>query len=93
VKVREALAHGGRVDSQRARHLFERALEVAEGLAGFPQPTMLSDRRAAIEGTGTPLPEGLALEARLGADSVLTGLQGAARFAAGEGRGAEGAGV
>src|ERR687896_1304966 len=36
------------------RHL-ERALEIAEGLAAFPQPTMLSDRRAAIEGAGLPL--------------------------------------
>jgi enoyl-CoA hydratase len=68
------------------RHL-ERALEIAEGLAGFPQPTMLSDRRAAIEG------EGLAREAELGRDSVITGVAGAARFAAGEGRGAKGAGV
>ncbi len=70
-----------------------RALEIAEGLAAFPQPTMLSDRRAALEGAGLPLAEGLALEARLGRDSVITGVAGAARFAAGEGRGAEGSGV
>ena len=36
------------------RHV-ERALELAERLAGFPQETMLSDRRAAIEGAGLPL--------------------------------------
>ena len=72
---------------------LERALEIAEGLAGFPQPTMLSDRRAAIEGAGLPLADGLALEAELGRASVETGLRGAARFAAGEGRGARGAGV
>jgi enoyl-CoA hydratase len=71
----------------------ERALEIAEGLAAFPQPTMLSDRRAAIEGAGLPLADGLALEAELGRASVETGLRGAARFAAGEGRGAQGAGV
>jgi enoyl-CoA hydratase len=70
-----------------------RALEIAEGLAAFPQPTMLSDRRAAIEGAGLPLSDGLALEAELGRASVETGLRGAARFAAGEGRGAQGAGV
>jgi enoyl-CoA hydratase len=70
-----------------------RALEIAEGLASFPQPTMLSDRRAAIEGAGLPLADGLALEAELGRTSVETGLRGAARFAAGEGRGAQGAGV
>jgi enoyl-CoA hydratase len=72
---------------------LERALEIAEGLAGFPQPTMLSDRRAAIEGAGLPLVDGLALEGELGRASVETGLRGAARFAAGEGRGASGAGV
>jgi len=74
------------------RHL-ERALEMAEGLAGFPQPTMLSDRRATLEGIGMTFEAGLAREAELGAASVLTGVRGAARFAAGEGRGAEGAGI
>ena len=54
---------------------------------------MLSDRRAAIEGSGLPLADGLALEAELGRASIETGLRGAARFAAGEGRGAAGAGV
>ena len=67
---------------------LERALEIAEGLAAFPQPTMLSDRRAAIEGAGLPCADALALEAELGRASVETGLRGAARFAAGEGRGA-----
>ncbi|MEA2483345.1 MAG: enoyl-CoA hydratase, partial [Thermoleophilaceae bacterium] len=33
------------------RHV-ERALEYAEGLAAFPQQTMLADRKAAIEGFG-----------------------------------------
>ena len=72
---------------------LERALEVAEGLAGFPQQTMLSDRRAAIEGIGLTFEDGLALEAKLGKASVATGVLGAGRFAAGEGRGAAGAGV
>lgn len=74
------------------KHL-ERALEIAEGLAAFPQTTMLSDRRAALEGIGLAFEEGLALEAELGRASVITGVLGASRFAAGEGRGAEGAGV
>ena len=93
VEAEEALAWGlvnEVVDD--GRHL-DRALEIAEGLAAFPQPTMLSDRRAALEGAGLPLPDGLALEAELGAESIATGVAGAARFAAGEGRGAEGAGV
>ena len=42
---------------------LERALALAEGLARFPQRTMLADRRAAIEGLGMPLAEALALEA------------------------------
>lgn len=74
------------------RHV-ERALEMAEGLAAFPQKTMLSDRRAAIEGLGLPLDDALAVEAEIGADSTATGIEGAARFASGEGRGGEGAGV
>jgi hypothetical protein len=53
----------------------------------------LSDRRAAIEGIGLTFADGLALEAKLGRESVATGIGGAARFAGGEGRGAEGAGV
>jgi enoyl-CoA hydratase len=67
------------------RHV-ERALELAERLAGFPQDTMLTDRRAALEGAGLTLEEGIALEARLGVPMSVIGAQGAARFAAGEGR-------
>jgi enoyl-CoA hydratase len=74
------------------RHL-ERALEVAEGLARFPQDTMLADRRAALEGIGLTLAEGLALEARNGQATLETAWRGAARFAAGEGRGGAGSGV
>jgi enoyl-CoA hydratase/carnithine racemase len=71
------------------RHL-ERALELAERIAGFPQETMLADRRAAIEGFGQPLADGLALEARLGNQVLDIAVQGAARFSAGEGRHGEG---
>lgn len=74
------------------RHL-DRAIEIAEALARFPQETMLSDRRSAIEGSTLPLAESLEYEAKLGMESVRTGIKGAARFAAGEGRGGEGAGV
>jgi enoyl-CoA hydratase len=70
---------------------LERALELAETIAAFPQETMLADRRAAIEGAGLPLAEGLALEHRLGRETLDVAVRGAARFAAGEGRG--GAGV
>src|SRR4051795_8588569 len=69
---------------------LERALEMAEGLARFPRTTMLSDRRAAIEGAGMTLSDGLALEAHIGRASIETGIRGAIRFAGGEGRGAQG---
>jgi enoyl-CoA hydratase len=82
--VNEVVSHGSHLD---------RALGMAEGLAAFPQTTMLSDRRAAIEGAGLPFTQGLELEAELGRNAVETGAKGAARFAAGEGRGGEGAGV
>jgi enoyl-CoA hydratase len=72
------------------RHV-ERALALAERLAGFPQETMLADRRAALEGAGMTFEEGLALERRLGVPMSVIGAQGAARFASGEGR--HGAGV
>jgi enoyl-CoA hydratase len=74
------------------RHL-ERSLEIAEALARFPQDTLLADRRAAIEGLGTTLESGLALEAQSGQTTLETALRGAARFAEGEGRGGAGAGV
>ncbi len=69
---------------------LDRALELAEKLAAFPQETMLADRRAAIEGAGLPLAEGLALEQRLGNETLEVAVRGAARFAAGEGRHGEG---
>jgi enoyl-CoA hydratase len=67
------------------RHL-ERSLDLAERIASFPQETMLSDRRAAIEGAGLSLAEGLDLERRLGRDVLAVAVRGAARFAGGEGR-------
>lgn len=69
---------------------LQRALELSEQLAAFPQETMLSDRRAAIEGAGLPLGEGLELERRLGLEVLDVAVRGAARFAAGEGRHGEG---
>jgi enoyl-CoA hydratase/carnithine racemase len=74
------------------RHV-ERALEYAEGLAAFPQETMLADRRAAIEGFGMRLEEGLKLEAESALPTREVAWRGASRFASGEGRGGAGAGV
>lgn len=69
---------------------LERALELAETIASFPQETMLADRRAAIEGFGMPLADGIAHEHRLGREVLEVAVRGAARFAAGEGRHGEG---
>jgi enoyl-CoA hydratase len=67
------------------KHL-EHSLELAERLARFPQETMLADRRAALEGAGLPLAEGLELEHQLGRQVLDVAVRGAARFASGEGR-------
>jgi enoyl-CoA hydratase len=72
---------------------LERALALAQGLARFPQPTMLADRRAAIKGLGMPLAEGLHLESQAGPEVFEESVRGAARFAAGEGRGGAGTGA
>jgi enoyl-CoA hydratase len=75
-----------------ATHL-DRALAIAEGLAGPPQAALLADRRSVLEGLGLPLADGLALEARNAAATLNEAVEGAARFAAGAGRGGAGAGM
>jgi enoyl-CoA hydratase len=70
-----------------------RAIAIAQGLVSFPQETMLADRRAAIEGFALSLEEGLRLEARSGTETLQIAVEGAQRFASGEGRGGAGAGV
>jgi len=89
----EALAMGLVTEVVPIGGALDRALEWAEGLASFPQATMLADRRAAIEGVGMPLAEGLALEATAGPAVFADALAGATRFADGAGRGGAGAGV
>jgi enoyl-CoA hydratase len=93
VPVEEALSIGLVTEIvPRGQHL-ERALEMADGLARFPQETMLADRRSAIEGIGMPFEEGLRFEASSAMETYEVGQQGAARFASGEGRGGAGAGA
>jgi enoyl-CoA hydratase len=89
----EALAMGLITEVVPAGQHLARALAMAEGLAAFPQETMLADRRAALAGRGLPLAEGLALEAQAGPEVFADAVAGAARFAQGEGRGGAGAGV
>jgi enoyl-CoA hydratase len=89
----EALAMGMLTEIVEPGLHLQRALELAENLSRFPQRTMLADRRAAIEGLGMTLEEGLAMESQAGPDVFSEGARGAARFAAGEGRGGAGAGA
>jgi enoyl-CoA hydratase len=93
VEAAEAHAMGLVTEVVAPGAALDRALEWAEGLASFPQATMLADRRAAIEGLGLPLADGLALEAQAGPQTFADAQAGAARFAGGEGRGGAGAGI
>jgi enoyl-CoA hydratase len=93
IGAQEALAMGAITEIVPAGQHLARALEMAEGLAQFPQAPMLADRRAAIEGLGMSLEDGLALEAQSGPVLRADTAAGAARFAGGEGRGGAGAGV
>jgi enoyl-CoA hydratase len=93
IDAREAHAIGLVTEVVPAGAHLDRALAVAHGIAAFPQPTLRSDRLAALEGAGLPLEQGLELEARLGRASHPTGVEGARRFAGGEGRGGAGSGV
>jgi enoyl-CoA hydratase len=61
------------------RHV-ERALELAQALAALPQETLLSDRRAVLEGEGMTLAGGLELEAALGRERLDAALTGARAF-------------
>ena len=65
---------------------LECALVLAEQLAGFPQATMRADRINAYEQWGKSLPEALHAEWERSKARIPDGLQGAGRFAAGEGR-------
>jgi enoyl-CoA hydratase len=62
------------------------ALELAQQLAKFPQATMLSDRMNAYQQWDLPLPEALHLEWERSKHRIADGIEGAARFAGGEGR-------
>jgi enoyl-CoA hydratase len=93
IDARQALAIGMLTEVVANGAHLERALELAEGLARFPQRTMLADRRAALEGFGMGLADALALEAQAGPEVFEDGARGAARFAGGEGRGGAGSGA
>lgn len=66
---------------------LDAAIELGSRIAQFPQPTLRSDRLALIEGSGMRIGEGLARERMLGLEVFDGARRGAARFAAGAGRG------
>ena len=93
VEADEALAMGLLTEVVAEGAHLDRALEIAEALARFPQETMLADRRAAIEGIGLTFEEGMRMEAKSGPLTFGVAAEGAARFAGGEGRGGKGSGA
>ncbi|MEP6825009.1 MAG: crotonase/enoyl-CoA hydratase family protein [Ramlibacter sp.] len=64
----------------------ERAIEMAQQLAKFPQKTMLADRLSALRQWDLPLPDALHQEWQGGKPCIAEGIAGAGRFSAGEGR-------
>ncbi len=64
------------------------AVALAHEIAALPQGCMRRDRQSSYEQWDLPLRQALANETRLGLDTIMSGetLDGAARFAAGEGR-------
>jgi enoyl-CoA hydratase len=87
VGAREALSMGLVSEVVPEGQHLERALALASELAGFPQQALRADRWSVLAGLGTPLSEGLEIESDAGPETFQEALAGAARFAAGEGRG------
>lgn len=91
VDAREALAMGLAnrvVDEGQA---LAAALEIAHGLARFPQGCLRSDRLSAYAQWDMPFDQAMANEFRHGREVLASGAtrEGAARFAAGKGRGGD----
>jgi enoyl-CoA hydratase len=89
VEADEALAIG--LVTSIAADPLAAAVELGERLAAYPQETMLSDRASVYDGWGHSRADALELEMRYGLAVVAVGRDGAARFAAGAGRGGESA--
>jgi enoyl-CoA hydratase len=64
----------------------EAAIELAQALSKFPQKTMLADRASAYAQWDLPLNDALHQEWERGKHCIADGLQGATRFAGGQGR-------
>jgi enoyl-CoA hydratase len=86
VEAAEALQMGLCNRVVRKGDAREAALALARQLAKFPQRTMLADRMNAYQQWDLPLPEALHLEWERSKHRIADGLEGATRFAGGEGR-------
>jgi enoyl-CoA hydratase len=73
-----------------AGEALKTAVEMGEVIAGFHQATVRTDREAVYDGLGSTLEQGLAAEGWHGSRALETAVEGADRFAGGEGRGGEG---
>ena len=62
------------------------AVELAQQIAAFPQATMRADRLSALRQWDWPLPEAVHQEWAAGRERLQDALEGATRFAAGDGR-------
>jgi enoyl-CoA hydratase len=85
VDAEEAFAMGLANRVVPAGEALAAAQELAAGLAAFPQSCLRSDRASVLEQWTAPDP--LATEFAHGTRVLAEGIRGAARFAAGEGRG------
>lgn len=90
VEAEEALRWGLVNDVVEPGDARREAVEKAADIAGFPQETVRTDRASVYDGLGEPLEQGMKIEAWHGSRSMSTGVEGASRFAEGEGRGGEG---
>ena len=85
IGAEEALSFGLISEITQAGNHLTRALEIAERIAGYPQPGLLMTRRAALEALDLPLADGLALEVALAdrpledANQTVARLRAAAR--------------
>ncbi|MCA1833284.1 MAG: enoyl-CoA hydratase-related protein [Actinomycetota bacterium] len=86
IDAQKALALGFVQEVVPAGTVVDRAFELAERVAGYPQNSMRADREATLKGFGMPLRDALALEAELCLKTVedpeLTA--GLARYASGD---------
>ena len=90
VGAREAFEWGLANRLVPAGQALAAARALAEVIAGFPQVCMRSDRRSSHDQWSLDLPAALVHEARLGQPALEAETQkGAARFAAGKGRGGD----